>query len=358
MAGGVGQRLWPASTPDRPKQLVPGIPRAGSTLLSATIERLAGVVASDDVYVVTTRAQAAALVNAVTTLSAERVIIEPVGRNTAACIALGVATLRARLGPAADDAVLVVTPADHHVRDVDTFQRALARAVAVAREANAITLLGVEPTAANPGFGYIAMGPALSTDGAMTGCRVHAFTEKPDAATAQRYVTSTDPVYLWNAGIFVMPIGRVADEFRQLQPETMSVVESIVAATASNRDVGDADQVYAQLPAEPFDRAIVERQHDACVVPVSAGWSDLGSWTAIGELFEADEAGNRRVVGRHGDAELVDSRGCTVWTEDARVGVLGLDDVVVVVRGDRVLVCRKDLVQSVGNLAKRFDGEA
>ncbi|TPV93757.1 MAG: hypothetical protein B7733_18745 [Myxococcales bacterium FL481] len=357
MAGGVGRRLWPASTPTRPKQLVSGLPREGATLLGATVARLQRLAAVDDIHVVTTGAQAEAVRRLVPSLPPTNVLTEPCGRNTTACIALAVASVRSRLASAGDEPVLVVAPADHHVQDDEAFLSALNRAVEVARQRDAITLLGIEPTEPNVGFGYIATGAPLVEGAREAGSRVLAFTEKPDKATAQAYLASSDPHYLWNAGVFVMPLGRVERELRALRPATWRVAELAASSGASETDDVLVARDYAALPDEPFDRAIVEQQADACVVPVAAGWSDLGSWTAVEGLFDPDGDGNRRVALGQAQVEVADSRGCFVWAEGVRVGVLGMDDVVVVARGDRLLVCRRDLAQHVGDLAKRLDPE-
>ena len=358
MAGGVGTRLWPASTPDRPKQLVAGLPRADSTLLQATLSRLAAIVPQESIYLITTRAQRPAILDAVPQLRAEQVLAEPCGRNTAACIGLALACMRRRLQDELDDAVVIVSPADQHVVDEASFQRRLVAASRLAASRDTIVLLGIEPTDANPGFGYIACGEPLELDGvdsAVSASRVAAFREKPDIATAKAYLASTQPRYLWNAGLFVMPVSRVEREFLQHVPDTWRVLQTAASALATGSDATSADAAYASLPAEPFDRVIVERQPDACVVPFAGGWSDLGSWAAVAELFATDIDGNHKVEGPEAKAELIASHNCLVWTEDAAVGVIGLDDVVVVARGGRVLVCRRDLAARVGEIAKRFD---
>jgi mannose-1-phosphate guanylyltransferase len=356
MAGGGGTRLWPASTAERPKQLLdPLLGSPGNSLLADTIARLEGLVQSRDVYVVTTAEQVDSIRTALPTLTNEQIIVEPRGRNTAPCIALGVVELRARRGSRVDDATLLVLPADHHVADPDGFRRLAAAACAHAEAGDAVVTLGIEPTHAATGFGYIERGEAplvaVPDDGGVEVFGALAFEEKPDSAHARRYLESGR--HLWNAGIFIMPVQRIATELERHCPQTWQALHG--ARTLADGSVSvSLEQAYARVKAEPIDVAVMEKLADLRVVPARIGWTDLGSWRALHGMVEHDAVGNAVLTSPKASATLVDVEGSLVWSEDAQVGVLGVRDLCIVVSDGRVLVCPIDRAEDVRALVDRL----
>jgi mannose-1-phosphate guanylyltransferase len=342
LAGGGGTRLWPASTPDRPKQLMDPL-LSGTSLLRQTIERVADLV--DETWIVTTRDQAGGL--GALARKVDRVIAEPAGRNTAPAVALAVRHAESLHG----EATLIALPADHHVADPEEFRRHLAAACVHAEADLAIATLGISPDYPATGFGYIersaeALPPREGDDG-VTVYEATRFVEKPDLASAERFVQSGR--FLWNAGVFVMPRERIADELARHCPAVWSALEPIVAALRAGDAAaaeGIADGAYAAANAAPIDTAVMEKLGDIRVVPASVGWTDLGSWQAIYELAAKDPRGNASVTGGPTPV-LVDSDGSLVWSESAQIAVLGLKDVVVVQSGDRVLVMSRAEAQRV-----------
>ncbi len=360
MAGGVGARLWPASTSERPKQLIDGLPAAGQTLLSATIDRIAPVVPVTSTYVVTTRDQRDAVCRALPDLPAENVLAEPCGRNTAACVGLSIAWLRVQLGAAFDDTIVVALPADHFVAKPETFARHLDVACRHALAGDAVTLLGIEPTRPDTGFGYIGHRERIALDGDGDGdgeiaaYQVAHFKEKPDLATAQGYLCSTSINYLWNAGVFVLPARRVEREFAAHQPQMWSTVRRVAVSLAAGEEGGAADHAYAAVAEMPFDKAIVEQQRDARVVPFDGGWTDVGSWDALATVIPSDAQGNVIVATSDGSTVVCGATNTLVWNEDATVGVIGVSDIAVVVRAGKVLVCRREDAQRVREIVDRL----
>ena len=342
LAGGGGTRLWPASTAQRPKQLMDPL-LTGTSLLQQTIERVAALV--DQTWIVTTRAQAEQLgdlVNAV-----DRVIAEPRGRNTAPAVALAVR--HAQTLP--DPVTLIALPADHHVTDPEGFRRHLLAACVHAEADDAIATLGISPDYPATGFGYIERDdPSLAARPDDAGVPVYPavrFVEKPDRARAEAFLQSGR--FLWNAGVFVMPRERIAAELaRHCGPLWGSLAALVPALHRGDNTEANAiaDQAYAQATAAPIDVAVMEQLDDIRVVPASVGWTDLGSWQAIYDLAAKDSEGNAAIAAG-GAPVLVDSDGVLAWSESAQVAIVGLKDVVVVQSGDRVLVASRAEAQRV-----------
>jgi mannose-1-phosphate guanylyltransferase len=332
MAGGVGARFWPASRAARPKQLL-DLTGSGATMIAATLARLAPDVPAERVLVVTGRATADAVREALPSVPRENVLAEPVGRNTAPCI--GWAALHARRR--SKGAVLAVLPSDHLIRRPDEFRSALRVAVGAARR-GALVTCGITPDRPETGFGYIELGDPISAGVR----RVVRFVEKPDLRTAEGYVASGR--FAWNSGMFFFSAERVLGEIARQMPELSRGLEAIDAGIGAGDEAAVVDRVFPGLPAQSIDYGVMEGAAEIACVPVEIGWSDLGSWSAAHDLSRKDADGNAFGA----DVVSVGARGCLVRApSDVLVALVGVEDLVVVDTGDCLLVCRKDRAQDV-----------
>ncbi len=280
-------------------------------------------------------------------------ILEPSGRNTAPAIAVAALVLRALHG---DDVTMVVMPADHLIRDVEVFARCVEHAVELA-EAGQLVTFGVVPNAPETGFGYIEMGDALDSKG---GSRVKRFVEKPDLDTAKGFLQAG--TFLWNSGMFCFTVGTFISELEKYAPQ---MLEQAIACQMASQPADFGSLVQQELPSEHFcaledisiDYALMERSDRVAVIPAAFDWSDIGSWTAMSALVDADADNNRAA----GNAIFVDSRDNYVQSEGRLIATVGVEGLVVVETADAILVARADRAQDVRKVVKQLkdtDNEA
>ena len=346
LSGGAGTRLWPLSRELYPKQLL--ALTGERTMLQQTALRLEGLAATAPV-VVCNEAHRFLVAEQLRQVNIEprAMVLEPFGRNTAPAIALAAhAALRCAGSDPQADPFLLVLPADHVLRDVPAFQKAV-RVALPAAEGGKLVTFGIVPNAPETGYGYIQRsGSGQGDEGAHPIAR---FVEKPSAEKAAQFVQSGD--YYWNSGMFLFRARRYLKELESFAPEIAKVCASAAAAAKSDLDFTRIDpKVFEACPSDSIDYAVMEKTRDAVVVPLDAGWSDVGSWAALHGACEADGRGN---VAR-GDVIAEDSQGCYLYSESRLVAVVGLEDHVVIETKDAVLVTPKDRVQDVKKLVYRL----
>jgi mannose-1-phosphate guanylyltransferase/mannose-6-phosphate isomerase len=341
--GGAGSRLWPMSRQLLPKQFLPLV--SERTMLQETVERLRGLAGVAPPTVVSNSEHRFLVAEQLRAIGAppRAQILEPVGRNTAPAVAVAALALE-RADP---DALMLVLPADHLIRDVETFHLAIGRAVEAARGGFLVTF-GIRPDHAATGYGYIEGGEPLA--GHASVFRVARFVEKPDAATARRFLERG--TFAWNSGMFVLGARRYLEELERHAPAMLAACRAAWAQAAIDLDFVRLDEAaFKACPADSIDYAVMEKTDAAAVVPVDIGWSDVGSWATLWEVGEKDASGN--VL--RGDVHVQGAENCYVRAEKRMVSVLGLADAVVVETDDAVLVASKEEAQKVKDIVGRLD---
>lgn len=345
LAGGRGERFWPQSRAARPKHLLPIV--GDDTMLAQTVRRLHGLVSPDRIFVLTSADQVDAVCAACPALPRAQVWAEPMGRDTAAAVALA-AMLVAERHPQAAMALLA---ADHVVQDEAGFRATLGAAFAAAEGADTLVTVGIPPDHPATGYGYLHQGEALGEAAGLPVRRVARFVEKPDLATAEGYLATGE--YLWNAGLFVWRASVVLDGLRRHAPDIAVVMDRVAAALAAT--VGDPEaraaalaREYPDFPKRSIDFALMEHADDVRVVAATFDWDDVGAWPALARHLPEDAAGN---VTR-GPTVLVDAKRNLVVSGGRTIALLGVEDLIVVETADAILVCPRARAQEIKRVVK------
>ena len=341
LSGGAGTRLWPLSRELYPKQFLPLV--GDRTMIQDTALRTVGLPEATDPIIVCNEAHRFLVAEQLRQVGIEprSIILEPIGRNTAPAVAI--AALAATAGGAKSDPLLLVLPADHVLTDVAAFRKAVETAIPAAREGRLVTF-GIVPTYAETGYGYIRQGPAR---GAVHD--VAEFVEKPDTARAKTLVASGD--YLWNSGMFLLPARAYLDELGRLDSVMLAACRKAFDAAVRDLDFVRLDKsAIESCRADSIDYAVMEKTTRAAVVPLAAGWSDVGSWASLQDALPPDAAGNVM----RGDVVAEGSSNCLLYSTDRLVAVVGLDEHVVIETKDAVMVAPKRRVQDVKRLVERM----
>jgi mannose-1-phosphate guanylyltransferase len=332
LAGGIGSRFWPVSTPTRPKQL---LPLAGDLpLIRQTVDRIAPLVPPERLRILTGERLARPILDALPGCGREQLLLEPRARGTAPVLVWAAHTI-ARSDP---EAVMASLHADHVIEPDDAFRALLAEMARAAVAHERLFTIGAVPTRPETGYGYIRPGAPLA--GAARA--VAEFVEKPAREVAERYVAEG---YLWNTGLFVWPVGLFLDEIRRHTPE--------VADCLTLLDAGDVEGFFAAAPTLSIDEGLLERSGRVAVMPADFRWDDVGAWDAVGRTRACDAAGNVAV----GDAHLIDAKGCIAWADDGAVVVFGAENLVVVRAGDITFVAPRERTAELKRLLDRLPPE-
>jgi mannose-1-phosphate guanylyltransferase len=358
MAGGIGSRFWPQSRKARPKQFLDVF--GDGTLIQNTVARLQGLVPPERCLVVTHERYVEQVQAQLPAVPEANILAEPMRRNTAPAIAYAATVLEAR----DEDATLIVLPADHVIRNVKRFHDVLQVALAKAQEPGTLVTIGIKPTHPETGYGYIQYdGPSAQSEddedatdgaaddgaaeaGALAAYPVRTFAEKPDRATAERFIESGD--FLWNSGMFIWRADTILDQMATHLPDAHEAFAALREAAGTDREALAVVKAFQNSPSISIDYGVMERADAVYVVPGSFGWSDVGDWRAVYELSAHDEQGNAV----EGEAILHDASRCYVQTDDRLVVLVGIHDAVVVDTDDAVLVCHRESTQQVKNVVE------
>lgn len=330
MAGGVGSRFWPMSTPEKPKQFI-DVLGIGYTLLQMTVNRFAGICPAENIWIVTSIKYREIVKAQLPDIPDSNILLEPCMRNTAPCIAYVAWKIKLK-DPAAN---LVISPSDHLVMNISEFFKTIRKGLDFAQEQEAILTLGIPPTRPETGFGYIkTSGTAKKAPGML---KVEEFKEKPDLKTAESYLKEGG--YYWNSGIFIWNVGTIVRAFRTEQPETAAIFDSLDKDYYTAKEQDAINRIYPKCKKISIDYAIMEHSENIYVLPALFGWSDLGTWSSLGEHLPKDKARNA-VVGEK--ARLIESKGCIVHVpQNKRILIQGLEEYIVAEENGVMLICKK-----------------
>ncbi|MBN1163993.1 MAG: mannose-1-phosphate guanylyltransferase [Candidatus Krumholzibacteriota bacterium] len=349
LAGGKGKRFWPYSRSGKPKQFL-DITGAGS-MLSVTYNRLRSLVGPDKMLLLTVRDQFELVKKELPEIPLDNIFAEPVGRNTAPSIAVAAAMIRSR----GSDEPFLCCPADHVVQDTQEFNRVVRSAAEVAREREVLVTFGITPGYPATGYGYIEAGAKVEFPSSAGGKRkaageagflfaVERFCEKPDREKAAAYIRRGG--FYWNSGIFMWRPSVFLEAWSKFLPAGQGPLESIEKSFMVPGPTQVIDREYANMPAISVDYGILEKAGNVVVIPVNLGWNDVGSWDALGDILAPDAAGNISA----GKVEAIESSGNIIFNPRGTTAVVGIDNLIVVVDGEVVMICKRGDSQRVKEL--------
>lgn len=332
MAGGVGSRFWPRSKQRKPKQLIRI--HGENTMIQDTVARLEGLIDPENIFVITNKIQKPRVKDQLPDVPAENIIDEPFGKNTAPCIGLASGIIQKRC----PDAVIITLPADHLIKDKNHFQDTIIKAVKYANDSDGLVTIGIQPTRPETGYGYIQFDEGEERNGVH---KVLTFAEKPNLATANRFIKSGD--FLWNSGMFIWKVKSILDEIRLYMPDLYDGIQEIQEAVDTENFNKVLTTVYGQLKSISIDYGIMEKSRNVYLVPGTFDWNDVGSWEAVYQIAEKDEYDNAKF----GEVYSDKTTKSYIFSPQKFTAVIGLENVIVIDTKDSLLVCNRDNAQDV-----------
>lgn len=335
MAGGRGERFWPQSRTNRPKQFL-SLTEDGETMIQKTVKRISSLVDIEDVFIVTNKNYLSLVQEQLPDLPAENIIAEPAARNTAPCIGLAASIIQKKYE---EDAIMLVLPSDHLIKFNAMFIDVLKQAIKVAENNKNLVTIGITPTYPETGYGYINFS---STDTEYQGAyEVVRFVEKPNIERAKQYVNSGE--YLWNSGMFVWKTSSILSNIEKFLPEMHKGLKKISDSYGTEIFVETLENIFPQLKSESIDFGIMEKADDIFTIPGNFGWDDVGSWLALERINSTNEYGNMV----KGDVVSINTKNTTVIGDKKLIATIGLEDLIIVDTEDAIMICAKDSAQDV-----------
>jgi len=342
MAGGSGSRFWPHSRKKRSKQFLSLVGK--QTLIESTVRRFLPLTSPDHLFVVSNIGQKCEMEKQHLPVPSQNIIYEPIGKNTAPCIGLAALFVEAR----DPEAIMVVSPADHLIRQEDRFRKTVMAAVSLAGQKDALVTIGIQPDRPATGYGYIQIKENLGKLNGISSFSVRTFAEKPNLATAERFLKSGD--FYWNSGIFIFKISVLLKAFEKYAPDLYEALLTLKKVIGNNNYEETLEKVYRQIRGISIDYAIMEKADNVFLVKGEFEWNDLGSWEQTYKLSKKDSDGNAI----QGDVVTMDSRNCYISTSSGVIAVIGMEDIIIVQEKDATLICRRDRVEDVKKIVERF----
>jgi mannose-1-phosphate guanylyltransferase len=342
MAGGAGTRFWPGSKVAKPKQYLNIV--GNDSLLQSTIKRFSAFTSEEHIYIVSGKDQSAVLEKQTQMLPKENLIYEPVGKNTLPCI--GLAAMIAEIEN--PDGIMVVSPSDHLIENVELFKDTVLTAVKIAAERDGIVTLGISPNYPTTGYGYIKVAKEITGENEIRQFKVDRFVEKPDKDTASSYLEQGG--FYWNSGLFIFKISVFLKAMKEFAPDLYSDLRRIQADINNPSFDQTLDTIYRAIKGISVDYGIMEHAKNIYLVEGNFVWNDLGSWESVYQVSRKDNNGN--VVS--GEGILVDSKNSYVKTDNGLIAIVGLDDIIVVQDGNTTLVCKRDKAEDVKKIVEQL----
>lgn len=350
MAGGSGERFWPLSTVSKPKQLLSLF--SDKTMIKETVERILPIIEIDKIFIATNILQFEQIKKELPDIPEENIIIEPSFKDTAAAIGYGSLIIEEKFKNIEKEIEVVVLASDHLIKDNDNFRKVILKAAKEAKEESVIVTLGIKPDKAETGYGYIEVNNNSLVSNEVY--KVKHFREKPNKETAERYLSSGK--YLWNSGIFIFNTETIFKNFEVLMPEHLDILNKI-RKKIKNKDYGEKLSYSVKNDFEKFEKisidfGIMEYSKNIKVIPVSIGWNDIGSFTALSDILKADEFGN--VVK---DTELLthDAVNNIVICKECTVALLGVENLIVIKNGKNILISKKERAQEIKKIVNKYN---
>ena len=336
MAGGKGERFWPKSRTNLPKQFL-SLTNDGKSMIQHTVERLEGLVELENVYVVTNKLYEDLIVEHIPNLPLENIIIEPEAKNTAPCIGLAAVHI-AKKNP---ESKMIVLPSDHLIKFNEIFLDTLKLGLEVVEDDENIVTIGITPNYPETGYGYINFKKGVSPHEITNVYEVLRFVEKPDLERAKQYLTSGE--YLWNSGMFIWKVSTILKCFEDFLPEIYTGLKEIETTIYTEKYLEILKKVFSEIPSESIDYGIMEKAKNIYVIPGNFGWDDVGSWLSLERINNTNQDGN--IIS--GNVVTVKTKNSIIQGSKKLIATIGLEDIIIVDTDDALLICNKDNTQEV-----------
>ena len=335
MAGGRGERFWPKSRKNLPKQFL-SLTDDGKTMIQLTVERILPLVKLKDIFIATNKAYRELVLEQIPGLPEENILCEPIGRNTAPCIGLGAIHIAQKY----DDSIMFVLPSDHLIKFTNMFLKTLETGADVAENNTNLVTIGITPDYPETGYGYIKFDPRRTEGQAYA---VERFVEKPSLEAAKEYLSTEE--YLWNSGMFIWKVSSILKNMQKLMPDTYESLIKIKEAIGTPQQDFILEKEFHNMQSQSIDYGIMEKADNIYILPGTFGWDDVGSWLAVERIKKTNEFGNAVA----GNIITVNTHNCIIQGDKKLIAIVGMEDTIVVDTKDATLICAKD---SAGDIKK------
>ena len=336
MAGGKGERFWPKSRTNLPKQFL-SLTDDGKSMIQHTVERLRGLVEIENIYVVTNKLYESLIIEHIPNLPFENIIIEPESKNTAPCIGLAAVHI-AKKDP---ESKMIVLPSDHLIKFNEIFLDTLRIGLDVVEDGESIVTIGITPNYPETGYGYINFKKGVLTHELTNVYEVLKFVEKPNLEKAKQYLTSGE--YLWNSGMFIWKVSTILKCFEELLPEVYAGLKEIESKLNTEEYLETLKKVFSEIPSESIDYGIMEKAKNIYVIPGNFGWDDVGSWLSLERINNTDHDGN--IIS--GNVVTINTKNSIIQGSKKLIATIGLENIIIIDTDDALLICNKDRTQEV-----------